>query len=74
MNIRQISDFAGMGLSIMCAVHCLLLPILLITLPSLVSLGLDNEVYHYWMRKTYWILKVFGKNWFSLECSDFEKV
>tara|TARA_Y100001936_G_scaffold29738_1_gene27920 strand:+ start:478 stop:852 length:375 start_codon:yes stop_codon:yes gene_type:complete len=49
MNIRQISDFAGMGLSIMCAVHCLLLPILLITLPSLVSLGLDNEVYHYWM-------------------------
>ena len=49
MNIRQLSDFTGMGLSIMCAVHCLLLPTLLIFLPSLVSLGLDNEMYHYWM-------------------------
>jgi hypothetical protein len=49
MNIRQLSDFTGMGISIMCAVHCLLLPTLLIFLPSLASLGLDNELYHYWM-------------------------
>lgn len=48
-NIRAISDQFAIGLSLLCAIHCLAVPILLVMVPSLVSLQLDNEAFHKWM-------------------------
>ena len=42
-------DGLAIGLSLLCALHCLVLPVLLVLLPGLVSLGLENEAFHRWM-------------------------
>lgn len=50
MNSSQsLTDRIAIGLSIMCTLHCLALPVLLALLPSLAALGLDNERFHVWM-------------------------
>jgi hypothetical protein len=48
-NFLAASDYTSIGLSLACAVHCLALPLLLVAIPSLASLGLDNELFHLWM-------------------------
>ena len=48
-RMTQLGDKLAIGLSLMCAIHCLVLPIVIIALPSLIALGLDNEIYHKWM-------------------------
>jgi len=47
--IQALTDKFSIGLSILCAVHCLLLPLLLVALPSLGALQLQNEAFHTWM-------------------------
>ncbi len=47
--IQNFSDKLAIGLSALCLVHCLALPVLLILLPSLTALSLDNEAFHIWM-------------------------
>ena len=42
-------DKLAIGLSLACAVHCLALPLLLVLLPSMAALQLDNEAFHLWM-------------------------
>ena len=50
MNTAQaITDKLAIGLSLMCAIHCLFLTGLLALLPSLATLNLDNEAFHLWM-------------------------
>ena len=50
MNTAQvITDKLAIGLSLMCAIHCLFLTSLLALLPSLVALKLNNEAFHFWM-------------------------
>ena len=39
----------AIGLSIACAIHCLALPVLIVMLPSVAALNLDNEAFHLWM-------------------------
>ena len=46
---QQFTDKFAISLSMLCAVHCLLLPILLVSLPSLSSTQLANEALHTWM-------------------------
>ncbi len=46
---QAITDKLAIGLSLMCAIHCLALPLLLAFLPSMVALQLDNEAFHLWM-------------------------
>jgi hypothetical protein len=46
---QTITDAVAMGLSVTCAIHCLLLPVALVLLPSLAALQLDNEAFHIWM-------------------------
>lgn len=48
-TVQEFADKFSVGLSILCAVHCLLLPILLVLLPSLTALQLQNEAFHFWM-------------------------
>ena len=45
----MITDRLAISLSLLCAVHCLLLPIAIVMLPSLAALGLHDEVFHIWM-------------------------
>ena len=42
----MVTDKFAIGLSLICAVHCLALPLLLIILPSMIALQLDNEIFH----------------------------
>lgn len=36
-------------MSVACAIHCLALPVLILMLPSITALKLDNEAFHIWM-------------------------
>lgn len=50
MKISQaITDKAAIGVSLVCAIHCLALPTLLILLPSIAVLQLNHEAFHFWM-------------------------
>ena len=47
MKTTQVmTDKLAIGLSLLCTFHCLALPILLVLLPSIAALGLDNENFH----------------------------
>jgi hypothetical protein len=46
---QEITDKFSISLSMLCAIHCLALPLILILLPSLAALNLDNEAFHTWM-------------------------
>lgn len=43
------ADKAAMGLSFFCVLHCLALPLIAATLPSLIATGLRDEAFHIWM-------------------------
>ena len=46
---QELTDKFAIGLSMLCTIHCLVLPLLLVLLPSLGSLQLQNEAFHLWM-------------------------
>lgn len=48
-TIQAVTDKLAIGLSMACALHCLAIPVLLILVPNLVALQLDNEAFHFWM-------------------------
>lgn len=48
-NIQTLTDKTAIGLSLACAVHCLATPLLIVLLPSLSALNLDNEAFHLWL-------------------------
>ena len=47
--VQAVTDKLAIGLSLACATHCLMLPVLLVLVPSMVALQLDNEAFHFWM-------------------------
>ena len=49
IKLQEFSDKAAISLSLLCAVHCLALPVFLILFPSMASLGLNNEALHFWV-------------------------
>lgn len=48
-TVQEITDKVSIGLSLLCAAHCLALPLILILLPSLTALQLEDETFHVWM-------------------------
>ncbi len=48
-NLQVMADKTAIGLSFVCTIHCLALPLLLLFLPSLTALNLMGEAFHYWM-------------------------
>ena len=48
-SIQPLADRAAIGLSILCALHCLALPLAAVLVPSLVGLGLEDERFHIWL-------------------------
>lgn len=50
MSDSQImADKSAIGLSLLCALHCLVLPLLVVLLPAAVAVRLGGEAFHYWM-------------------------
>lgn len=47
--IQLLSDKFAIGLSMLCTVHCLLLPLVVTLLPNLSALNLTDERFHIWM-------------------------
>ncbi len=49
-KLQILSDKLAIGFSMVCVIHCLVLPILLILLPPLSGLfALDDEMFHQWV-------------------------
>jgi uncharacterized membrane protein YeaQ/YmgE (transglycosylase-associated protein family) len=48
-NLSSYTNNLAIGLSAFCAVHCLASPLLIVLLPSLTALQLDNEAFHSWL-------------------------
>lgn len=48
-NLQVLSDKSAIGLSLLCAIHCLALPLAAVLLPSIAVLPLADEAFHYWM-------------------------
>lgn len=45
-EFSQSADRTAIGLSFICAIHCLLLPIAVAVLPSATLIGLEDELFH----------------------------
>ena len=48
-NIQATTDKMAISLSVLCTIHCLALPLVVILLPAVASLSLDDEVFHLWI-------------------------
>ena len=48
-NLQAISDKTAIGLSLLCTLHCLALPLAIVLLPSMAALPLNDEAFHLWM-------------------------
>ena len=57
---QAFTDKTAISLSIICAVHCLILPSILILLPNFFSWQLDNELIHFWILVLVIPFSIFG--------------
>nr|WP_010133557.1 MerC domain-containing protein [Microbulbifer agarilyticus] len=48
-TLQPTTDKAAISLSILCAAHCLLLPLLILLVPSIATLTIAGEQFHQWM-------------------------
>ena len=48
-KLQSLSDKSAIGLSLLCTIHCLAMPLALVLLPSIAGLPLADETFHYWM-------------------------
>ncbi len=48
-HLTSYTDSLAIGLSGVCVLHCLASPLLLVVLPSLTALQLENEAFHGWL-------------------------
>ncbi|MEE4279303.1 MAG: MerC domain-containing protein [Halieaceae bacterium] len=48
-SLQPAADRTAIGLSLLCAAHCLLLPIAVAFSPTIAGLGIDDETVHLWM-------------------------
>ena len=49
MNSQSVTDRVAIGLSFLCTLHCLVLPVLVALLPSLTAFAFADESFHLWM-------------------------
>ena len=50
INLQSIGDKVAIGLSLLCTLHCLAMPALLVLLPSLALINfINDEAFHMWM-------------------------
>ena len=49
LALQEKADKFAISLSLICALHCAVLPSLWVLIPSFVALGFDSELIHLWM-------------------------
>lgn len=49
VGIQTFTDKMAMSLSLLCALHCMAFPVIIVMLPSLAALQFDGEAFHTWM-------------------------
>ena len=49
INLQSITDKTAISLSLLCTIHCLVLPLFAVLLPSIAALPLPDEIFHVWM-------------------------
>ena len=54
------ADKFSITLSVVCAFHCLILPIIISLAPTLAALNLDDERFHFWMVVAVLPISVYG--------------
>lgn len=54
------ADKFSITLSVVCAFHCLILPVLITLAPTLAALNLDDERFHFWMVVAVLPISVYG--------------
>ncbi len=47
--LQSTMDKFAISLSVLCTTHCLILPILIVLLPSIAALPMQDEAFHTWM-------------------------
>ena len=47
--IQPLADKTAIGLSLLCTLHCLALPVALSLVPAIAAMGLADEAFHLWM-------------------------
>ena len=47
--LQPIADQAAIGLSLLCTLHCLALPVMATLLPSVIAMGFADESFHTWL-------------------------
>ena len=48
-NVQILADKAAISLSILCSIHCLLVPLAVALLPTVVAVSLNDEALHLWI-------------------------
>lgn len=48
-NIQAIADKTAVSLSLLCTIHCLAMPLVVVLLPTVAALPLADEAFHLWM-------------------------
>lgn len=48
-NLQAFADKAAVSLSVICAIHCMAMPIILVAVPALTGLFFTEESFHLWM-------------------------
>lgn len=48
-NFRAIADKTAVSLSLLCALHCLAMPLIVIFLPALTGMAIADEAFHLWL-------------------------
>lgn len=69
-NLQAITDQFAISLSLLCAVHCLGVPVLMVLVPSMASLSLDSEAFHVWMVVAVLPISMFA---FTLGCKQHQR-
>ena len=49
MNLQSSLDKAAIFLSLLCAVHCFLLPVLVVLFSTFIPFTVDDELFHKWL-------------------------
>ena len=49
MKLQKATDFAAIGLSVLCIVHCLVLPLTFVLFPAFTLAAMTSESFHLWI-------------------------
>ena len=49
INRQTLSDKTAISLSLLCAIHCLAMPLVVVFLPAIAGLAIADEAFHLWM-------------------------